>query len=67
MTTTTTTLTQPAPAETRAAARTAIAIDGAGKDYTAMDGRLVHGLSPVTLTIAAGSFVSLVGRSGCGK
>lgn len=45
----------------------AITADGAGKDYVAMDGRVVRGLSPVTLTIDTGAFVSIVGRSGCGK
>ncbi|MEU7691803.1 ABC transporter ATP-binding protein [Microbispora hainanensis] len=44
-----------------------ITIDGAGKDYLALDGNVVRGLSPVSLTIERGAFVSVVGRSGCGK
>ncbi|MFF0572493.1 ABC transporter ATP-binding protein [Streptosporangium saharense] len=44
-----------------------ITVEGAGKDYLALDGNVVRGLSPVDLTIERGAFVSLVGRSGCGK
>lgn len=44
-----------------------IVISGAGKDYLARDGKIVRGLAPVSTTIEHGEFVSLVGRSGCGK
>ncbi|GAA2616871.1 hypothetical protein GCM10010399_54740 [Dactylosporangium fulvum] len=44
-----------------------IVLAGAGKDYVALDGNVVRALRPVSLTIDRGSFVSLVGRSGCGK
>jgi NitT/TauT family transport system ATP-binding protein len=44
-----------------------ILVDGVGKDYLGLDGHVVHGLRPVSLTIERGAFVSLVGRSGCGK
>jgi NitT/TauT family transport system ATP-binding protein len=49
------------------ARRSIITIDGAGKDYLALDGDVVRGLAPVRLTIERGAFVSVVGRSGCGK
>jgi NitT/TauT family transport system ATP-binding protein len=44
-----------------------IVVNGAAKDYVPLDGHVVHGLRPVSLTIERGSFVSIVGRSGCGK
>lgn len=44
-----------------------IVVGGAGKDYISRDGNIVRGLSPVTITVGHGEFVSLVGRSGCGK
>jgi ABC-type nitrate/sulfonate/bicarbonate transport system ATPase subunit len=37
------------------------------RHFVAPDGREVHALDAVTLTIAAGEMVSLVGPSGCGK
>ncbi|MBM9469594.1 ABC transporter ATP-binding protein [Nakamurella leprariae] len=44
-----------------------IVVDSVGKDYVALDGHVVHGLQPVSLSIEKGAFVSVVGRSGCGK
>jgi NitT/TauT family transport system ATP-binding protein len=57
-----------APVADRPVAATGhITVDGVAKDYVALDGHVVHGLSPVSLTIDQGAFVSLVGRAGCGK
>ena len=44
-----------------------ITVVNAGKDYASLDGQVVHGLRPVSITIPDGAFVSIVGRSGCGK
>jgi NitT/TauT family transport system ATP-binding protein len=41
--------------------------DGVGKDYVTVDGQVVRGLQPTSISIEEGSFVSVVGRSGCGK
>lgn len=65
--TTATSLASDKPRGAKLAVTSRITIDGAGKDYVTVDGRLVRGLTPVTLAIEAGSFVSVVGRSGCGK
>ena len=45
----------------------AIALRGVGKVFVRDDGTTVEVLSALDLDIAAGSFVTLVGRSGCGK
>jgi NitT/TauT family transport system ATP-binding protein len=45
----------------------AIALQGIGKVFVRDDGAAVEVLASLDLTIAAGSFVTLVGRSGCGK
>lgn len=44
-----------------------IVASAAGKDYVSVDGKVIHALSPVSVTVGHGDFVSLVGRSGCGK
>ena len=44
-----------------------ITVVNAGKDYASLDGQVVHGLRPVSITIPDGAFGSIVGRSGCGK
>jgi NitT/TauT family transport system ATP-binding protein len=45
----------------------AIRVSAVSKRYRSARGEDVTGLSPVSLSIAAGGFVSIVGRSGCGK
>ena len=40
---------------------------GVSKRYVAQDGRDVHALDGISLTVAAGELVCLVGPSGCGK
>jgi NitT/TauT family transport system ATP-binding protein len=45
----------------------AIALQGVGKVFVRDDGTAVEVLSGLDLKIASGSFVTLVGRSGCGK
>ncbi|MBB3212934.1 NitT/TauT family transport system ATP-binding protein [Herbaspirillum sp. Sphag1AN] len=44
-----------------------IAIDGIEKNYATQDGQVVAALGPLSLTIARGSFTTIVGPSGCGK
>lgn len=44
----------------------ALAAAGAGKTFWSRSGA-VEALAPLTLSIAEGSFVTIVGRSGCGK
>jgi ABC-type lipoprotein export system ATPase subunit len=43
-----------------------LSLQTVSKDYTT-DGQSVHALDGVTLEVAGGEFVALVGRSGCGK
>lgn len=45
----------------------AIHISGLTKDYVSAAGRSLRALEPVDLDIEPGSFVAIVGRSGCGK
>ena len=56
-----------APASKPTSANASISATGVGKEYVALDGTRVRGLTPIDLHIEAGSFVSIVGRSGCGK
>jgi len=44
-----------------------IRVSGVSKRYRSARGETVTGLSTLDLSIASGSFVSIVGRSGCGK
>ena len=44
-----------------------IRVSAVSKRYRSARGEDVTGLSPVSLSIADGTFVSIVGRSGCGK
>ena len=44
-----------------------ISINGLAKTFTTEAGETVKALTPVTLEVAAGEFVSIVGPSGCGK
>ncbi|MBB3675039.1 ABC transporter ATP-binding protein [Modestobacter versicolor] len=56
----------PAPVAADAAPRPQLQVSGVNKTYQARRGE-VHALSDVNLTIGRGEFISLVGRSGCGK
>lgn len=46
---------------------TAIRTTHVGKIYQSARGASVVALSPIDVDVAAGSFVSIVGRSGCGR
>jgi len=54
------------PPQSPAAAVPAIDLKGVTKTYAGRDGGSVHALGPVDLRIEPGSFVSVVGPSGCG-
>ncbi|HKP14962.1 MAG TPA: ABC transporter ATP-binding protein [Gemmatimonadaceae bacterium] len=45
----------------------AIRLGGVSKSFASASGATVHALAPIDLTVARGSFTSVVGRSGCGK
>ena len=44
----------------------ALTLNGVGKNYE-LDGRIVSALTNIDLTVETGKFVTIVGRSGCGK
>ena len=48
-------------------ARPLIEVRGAGKTFRTRSGEAVQALGDVTLAVAAGEFVCIVGASGCGK
>ena len=54
------------PGSDRAPGQAQLEVTGVDKVYQARRGE-VHALSNVDLSIARGEFISLVGRSGCGK
>src|SRR3954453_12925369 len=58
--------TTPRPGPDRAPGQAQLEVTGVDKVYQARRGE-VHALSNVDLSIARGEFISLVGRSGCGK
>lgn len=47
--------------------RSAIRIDGLEKIYETRDGERIQALGPISLDIAEGEFLTIVGASGCGK
>ena len=47
--------------------RAVIRLDHVAKTFATSSGRSVHALSPVTIELADGDFLAIVGRSGCGK
>ena len=44
-----------------------ISLEGVSKSYGTSDGRAVEAVAEVSLRVGRGEFVSIVGRSGCGK
>jgi len=45
----------------------AIIVERLEKIYTTQDGKLVHALGPLSVTVPHGAFMTIVGPSGCGK
>ncbi len=56
-----------APSRTAAVVVPAIDLKGVTKTYPGKGGKATHALGPVNLRIDPGSFVSVVGPSGCGS